>query len=643
MVSMLCKNRPEFKVAPVSDKPEDKNKAKVSSSLVDSKYEMDNEFIQHVRAMKIATLLGTVYRKDWWDDNAGLAIKGTPLGDNKVSILSPFSIIPDYANAITHLDDSNYIIETRVMPVEALKTMFNKSEKGYFPENAKELVPEKNITSRVDIEESLKGNSPISSDKESPESDSLVLLEIYVRPTLKYPKGLTIYIANSKVLFLKETRYTNEDRTNWHPYTMWRYHTDGFKHYGIGLGEVCVKDNKKLNALDSLITLQRQTMASPKMLIPVGSVTPEQYPTGQPGEIIPVKPINGMIPSILPASPLDPAVYRERDVLLRDNQLYTAINDIMNGNQPSGVNTATAMQMLLEQTNNNHTTILKSLAKFLEEGQTKKLNLIKKFYIVPNSSFINRVKSMCKDTLTVEIDDFFTGKYLGDNVDVRIEGDSMLPKSSVVMQKTITDMIGFQAYGDISPNNPISHYKIMKALDAPILDSVSGYDIKRAEWENSAIRQNKLNEVVVLPTDNPAIHFTIVKQVIDDPEFQLQYNEQQQDNFWTHLLQHFVDLSEEQMKQLNLNESQIFSLQQKCKQMGIESDYATFQKQQNEEMLLQQKLMQEQQGLDAEMMKMQQDAVPAGLQASEAIAPDQVAGMVGGDVNLPVNSPSGQA
>jgi hypothetical protein len=90
-------------------------------------------------------------------------------------------------------------------------------------------------------------------------------------------------------------------------------------------------------------------------------------------------------------------------------------------------------------------------------------------------------------------------------------------------------------------------------------------------------------------------------------------------------------MDDTQLQMVKLNEGQIFSLQQKAKELGIQSDFAVFQEQQLAELEAKQQ------------MKQAQGVVPAGLGAGEAIAPDQ-AGMVGGDVSMqPVNSPSGMA
>jgi len=178
IVSLLSKNRPNSKMIENSDRAEDRNRAKLGDQLLDAKFESDNELMKHIWAMKCAAITGHVYRKDWWDtsglqtvkfkeekgkkdqysnkkgvkdmysdegekaqekqynaaakeDQENEEFRSVPLGDNRVTMLTPFQMLIDYDNAVTDLEDSMYIGESNVHNIDYIKELYDKKGKGY--------------------------------------------------------------------------------------------------------------------------------------------------------------------------------------------------------------------------------------------------------------------------------------------------------------------------------------------------------------------------------------------------------------------------------------------------------------------------------------------------------------------------------
>ena len=625
IVSLLSRNRPQFRIVENSDKAEDVNRAKLADALIDAKYEIDKELQKHIWAMKCACITGHVYRKDWWDTTGLQTVKfktdekeetynseysdteevkdrykdgkeeqkkvtkklnkeeeetdevtEVPLGDNAVSMLTPFQMLIDYQNAISGLDESMYIGDVGVQDIDHIKAKYEQTGKGFTGLSSK-VTAEKDLSLRMDYFERRKGSATKGwgyGDKPS-DNNSTVLIEMYIRPDKKHKKGLFIVCAGDICVYASESPYTYGDGVNWHPYSEFKYDEDPFRHYGISVVEQIVPLNKRINAIDSLTIYNRKTMASPQWVIPHGSLTPEQYPTGAPGQLIPAKVVNGQVPFKVHGSSLDSSVFEERKNVVQEMYVISGVNEILVGSQPSGVGTATALQILLEQTNNKFAPILQRLSKFIEEGQTKKANLIRRKYKEPRKDLINRIKAMNKDSLEVEIDDLFTGEALGDNLDVRVEGESMMPRSSIVEQSRIMDMINMQLYGDITPaGNPQGNAEIMRKLGMPDIPQQGSKDLARAQWENDLIRQSKFDEVEVLPTDEHVIHFKTIKDEIDRPEFYESNEEEVIEAYWKHLLEHFVRLPQQAYGVLMLSESNVEELQAFAMQMGIEAPNA---------------------------------------------------------------------
>lgn len=608
LMSTLTRNKPSFRVVANSDKAVDINRAKLSDALLDSKYEIDDEVANLQLAVKIAIICGTVYRKDYWNteglqeiiykeepkrEKKGKSkeqveetdynkeaqdvnedktedITSVPLGDTAVSVVTPFQLIPDFQNAIKDLDDGMYVLETSVHSISDIKEKYNKKTNGYTGD-AKDLTAEEDLNLRMDYFERLKGSSGNNTQQsEKPElKDHAVVIEAYIKPNKKHKKGLMIVTAGNKVLYINESPYTFGDAVNWHPYSMFRYDLHPFRHHGISMVGQIIEQQKRLNSIDSLKILNRMTMATPQWLIPQGTLLKEQVITGAPGQNIQYKPNLGVAPQKVPGVPLDSSVYQEREKQVQEMYMISGVNEVLTGNQPSGVSTATALQILLEQTNNKFAPILVALSKFLESAYGKKINLIRRKYKEPREDLINRVKALNKENREVEIDDLFTGEQLGDNLDVRIEAESMLPRSSVVEQHNLNSLAGQGIFGDLTPmGNPEGNKEFLRKFNAPNIPTPMKADMERAEWENDLLRQKK--EVEVFPTDNAMIHFSTVKKEINRPEF---YNSNKEDivlDFWDHLLRHFVDIPEGAYEMLQLTPANVQKLREMAVNRNIE-------------------------------------------------------------------------
>ena len=351
IVSLLTKNRPRFLVTENSDLGEDVNRAKLTDAILDAKYEIDNEQVLHDWAMKCAVLLGTVYRKDYWDttglqtvtydqeikEEAGESSEEeiedryedgektekkvnkklekddkeakekteVPLGDNKCSMLTPFQTIVDYENAIVDMEDGYFAGDVSVQQISYVKALYNKKAKGYTG-LAKEVKEEKDLSLKMDFFERLKGTSGSGYGEKPDVPNSTVLIEMYIRPDKKHPKGLMIVCAGNTVLYAYDSPYTYGDGVNWNPYTMFKYDLNPFKHHGGSVMEQLIYLQQRLNSIDAIQILNRKTMAVPQWTIPQNSMMPEQYPTGRPGELIPYKPgANGEKPDKVRGYPPD--------------------------------------------------------------------------------------------------------------------------------------------------------------------------------------------------------------------------------------------------------------------------------------------------------------------------------------------------
>lgn len=562
-----------------------------------------------------------------------------PLGDNKVTILSVFEVIPDLQNAICSLDDGDFVMEATLHPVQWIRDTYDKKEKGYTG-LAKSVKENTGLSLQLTYLERLKGSTARSGQYgvQPDIKDHCVLIECYIKPCRKYPKGLMIIVADKKVLYINASVYTYGNGINWHPYTMVRYDIHPLRHHGISLVEHLVPIQKRINAIKNLEVLTRMTMAIPQKLMPIGSSTPGFYWSGEPGLIIPYNPVVG-IPAIIQGAGLDASIYREKEEDKMALHIIAGDNEILSGNKPAGANAASALNLLLEQSFSKFSPLIQQWENFIEKGQVKKLNLIRRLYREPRSSLVKRMKQINTDLTTCQIDDYFTGKDLGDNIDVRVEAGSSIPKSQAAHQENLKELLKTGVLGDLNPaTNPVGNMKFREEFGISDFPTITGNDTKRAKWENDLLRQKKFEDVEVLPQDDPVIHYNIVVEETKRPEFYLNMDEEVIAQFLIHALKHYLDMTPEQVMQAKITPVQ----EQKIVKAGLQL-IGTLNE--TEAMQLQQKAMVMQQAMQPDLgataSNQAGSSPPATMPPGESggtngmIPPDMALNMMqGGNINV---------
>ena len=583
MVSLLVQHKPTADIVQNSDSGQDRNRAKLAGAIQDAKWALDKEQQKYRRAAKMGTICGTVYRKDYWDtsglqsvrvnlknDDGTADIVEAPLGDNAVKILSPFEVIPDLVNAIDDLDDGRYILEVQILPVKDIQHKYGKTGNGYTGEG-KEVEPNQDETILMSYLERLRGTYRNGQVGSLPKMDNAaVVIEGYTRPTPEVKEGLKFVICNNKLLYIKESPYTEPDGTGWHPYTMWRYDDHILRHYGKALLDDLVPIQKRYNSILALQVLNRQTMAIPQWLVPNSSLAVDDYISGEPGLNINYDPINGAAPMKVPGMALSDSVYREQEMAEAKVHKIAGDNEVMSGARPTGVNTAAMYSMMLEQATTVHAPKTQSWEEFIGRSQAKKLNLIRKEYREPRASLINRVKALNADNREVEIDDYFTGQQLGENIDVKIEAGSYLPRLKSAARMNLMEAYQAGLLGDLSPeNNPVGNKTFLEKLGIAQMATATSPQVAKAKWENDAIRQSKKKDVRAIPVDDPVIHFTVILEEINRPEFFDSHAEDVIAMYNEHAMEHWRMMDDMQKQMLKLSANQIIKIEESQNIYGL--------------------------------------------------------------------------
>ncbi|MDX1902084.1 MAG: hypothetical protein SFW66_08830 [Gammaproteobacteria bacterium] len=528
IASVFTKNKPTALVFPNSDQDADMQAARVAEAILDTKWDLDDEARLHVRGILIALLCGTVFRKDYWDPAAsttniqpdGLE-DDMPIGDTKAEMLTPFEVYPD-------IYGGNYYFEARCVPIETIRQMYDRQDKGYTG-RANEVKPDRTYNSVLQYRENLRTLTPsgvsygYGQAGGGNSSETAVLVECYIRPTRAFPKGIMVVQANGIPLYVADSPYYDKRvEDSWHPYTVFQWEKSPTRFHGISLCEKIVPLQRRLNGLDSFIMLNNMSMVNPVWLIDKMSNIPEGYLNGRPGLHVY---FTGTPPTRLQGIGLPTDIYKERQQLVEDIHFIAGDNLVLHGEQPSGVNTATGLQLLLEQSAGKFSPYYTNWEKFIENGQQKKLLLIAKNYIQQRPDFLKKIKHFSRNSNTIDIKNFL-GSDLRDNFTIRIEAGSSVPRSKLVEQQQLLDLAKLGMLGDVSPQaNPVANQKFLEKFGVTQFQGITNPDLLKANFVVGVLKQindNKLPEndyPPLLPFENVDIHMQTLVDEMKRPEF----------------------------------------------------------------------------------------------------------------------------
>lgn len=531
LASIFTKNKPTAIVFANSDDENDVSAGKVSEAVLDTKWELDNEAEKQVMAILIALLCGTVIRKDFWNPMLSPVKESAPdgsaqqinLGDTDIHVLSPFEVYPD-------IYGGQFYLQASVTPIEEIVGMFDFQDNGYTG-RAKDVQPSKDYSNILQLREQLRtlnrsnfgGGSSSSKNKDV---NTAVLVECYIKPCQKYPYGLMIVEANNIPLYVNHSPYYDPKvPDSWHPYTFFKWMQSPLKWHGISLVEQLVPLQRRVNGIDSIIQLNNMTMANPIWMNPKTCGVPAGVYSGRPGLVIDFDvSTDGAIPQRVPGAQLTADIYQERQNKIQAMHEIAGDNLVLQGNQPSGVNTATGLQLLMEQSTTKFNPFYTNWEKFIEHGQQKKLLMISKFYLQNRKDFAQQIKSLSKKALSTEIESFM-GADLRDNIQVRIEAGSSIPRSKLVEQQQLLDLVKMNILGDVTPQNPVANAEFLQKFGVRQFAGVTNPDLIKAKFVVSVLKQinqGKLsdeNYPPFLPFEDVDIHMNTLIDEMKKPEF----------------------------------------------------------------------------------------------------------------------------
>lgn len=586
------KTQPRSTVYPNSDTHADKEAAKIADLCLEANWSRLKEEENYEYADACLVMYGTVFKKSYWDTtecvmskvprmiqqpqfdpNSGTLIgveevpatdpetgdqlfDEIPLGDVNTEIIEPFRIALDpNANDIHKI---RWIMEYSVQPLSWIKEVYGKDPEtspGYTG-LVDEVKEETTLQGGLKRMHQLKQSSGVktqgvgamisSSGSDDHIINSAVVKEYYERPSRDYPNGRMVVVANGVCLYAGDSPYVGPELGDWHPYSECRWEIVPGRFWGKSPLDAAAEIQKQINAIDSVIVLNRKTMAIPQKLIPISAGIAHGSWTGRPGQEIFFRDVGGgQPPQVIQAHGVDATVFQERSQRVEDMKTITGAIDILKGDRPDGITAASALEMLYEVGMGKLFPVLGRRKRFVTSDQKKQLRIISKYYKEPRPDFIRLLQQKNKELSSESINNFI-GTDLLDNCNVVVEAGANVTKLQAAKKQELREAA---QSGVLNLADPRNRAEYMQQMGITGFDSDIGPDQKRAELENSQLDnlQNQPNKKpIVLQWDNDEIHIQVHEKRMKEASW-MELPPQTQQAYMQHWMEHQQAAQQKQM------------------------------------------------------------------------------------------------
>ena len=301
--------------------------------------------------------------------------------------------------------------------------------------------------------------------------------------------------------------------------------------WGAGPIPDILPQQKRVNAIDSHLVMNRKQNVNPQWLVPEGAGM--QRVTGAAGAINRWNPhtTGGFKPERLPGTPLPQQVLEERNITLNDMRHVDGLQEIVSGNLPvgsSGLETGAAVEFIYEQAYKRFKNALKFWRTGLSEHEHAKLMLISKHWSE------ERLVKVLGENSESDAYHYKGADFMGAQ-DMTVRVSLGAPTSKVAYQQRIFEAASKGLLGDLQA--PEIRGKVLEALEIEGFDTEYVRDAKKARRVLQKLRAGEEAPQLMPEIDNHAIQYSILRDFILTSDFEAEPDEIKQ-GLMTRVLQH---------------------------------------------------------------------------------------------------------
>lgn len=500
-VAQLARTTPILKVRPASQDDGDIGAAKVSSSLLQSRWHEENMDIVWDDLCALTEQCGTAFTKSVWNKDKGAVVfsqkipKQQPAeapknetssdvdqvletdyetmeiheGDIEVCVVSPYEIFPDnnYAN---NLEAVHSLIHARAYHIKDIEEKWGV-----------QVEPEKvDVMSQQQMQSGLGGVGYSVGGfrgKSMQMENHAIVKEYYERPSKKYAEGRFIVVANGKTLHVGSLPYKigSDDEPDF-PFAISRSIKKPGQLWGVSVVERLVPLQRRYNAVRNRKAEYLNRVVIGQWYEPEGSLSEDSELNDEPGNIIRYRPTAGQRPEPVVQPGLPHEFETEIATLLAEFTAISGVSELSRYSQaPAGVKSGVALSIANEQDNTRISNTATNLAHCIKIMGQQWLRLYKQFAQEPR---VLRVAGRESDVEVVH----WTASMLKSD-DVIIENSSALAETPAQRRQMVFDMLqsGLFAKEEMSNISDSSKRKIFEMLEY-------------GNWEDSMMELPRLQE-----------------------------------------------------------------------------------------------------------------------------------------------------
>ena len=465
--AMLTQGTPEPRIKPNTNHPDDEDAAAIAQLTLSLLMENPIDLPElRGEAAKIAMLCGTVaaeteygdtdipvptpkYKKKREKNPLFGRIEGEPKRvdtfveagetvtmeqDIQARLWSPFHFGTD--PRATTARDLTWIYRNSFEDIEWIREQFDRDEEGYYPEELESIdeLPAsryplfwhariQDLIASPQYSAQGAGLSSLPSLYASGTTPGQTVLTIFdVKPSRQYPRGRTIVLAGTRLIYCGEARAWSEKyKWRWHPYRFFSWFTVPGRFLGFPLFSALVPLQKKINAIDALVQANRQYMSIGQWITAKQHRMAEGRLSGIPGEVYTYTAMPGIAP---PAKAHN--VPLPQELLIERQQLISSIDSIAGSGVVTGEVAASAarsgvmLDFLRKEKLRSKAPMLTRFEKFIEGIGQDVLIEIQNNMNKANPSLTERIKVAARQHSIRQIA-AFTGASLRDHNAVSID------------------------------------------------------------------------------------------------------------------------------------------------------------------------------------------------------------------------------
>ncbi len=375
-IAKLEKLRPTLSVRAFSDEEGDIKAAKLATGVLQYAQERIGFAETASRCIVWSETCGSGFYKIAWDERGGRQVavdeQGLPIYEGEVTVnaVSPFEIYPDRLD-VEGIEELNSLIHAQAVSAQYIYEKFGV-------EAAEEDLDEQSVCYSAPV---AGRDMRVAGMTEAPAAKGVILIERYTKPNGVYPNGRVEIVAGGKLLYEGDLPYRNGDRgERVFPFVKQDCLRLPAAFFGSSVIDRLIPVQRAYNAVRNRKHEFLNRAAMGVLTVEDGSVDTEELSEEGllPGKVL-VYRQGGKPPQMLDCGSVPAEFAAEEEWLEKEFTLISGVSDVSQNSMPSGVTSATGLQLLLSQDENRLSATLGSVERATKNVGRQILRLYKQF------------------------------------------------------------------------------------------------------------------------------------------------------------------------------------------------------------------------------------------------------------------------